>query len=353
MIFPVILSGGSSARLWPLSQTHMPKQFLALTSERTMLQETVRRFLGQPGYAAPSVICHEDHRFVVAEQLRQIDCAPDHIMLEPAGRNTAPAAALAALRVMASDPDGIVLILPADHLITKPEVLRDAVTSAAAAAADGRLVTLGVEPDRPHTGYGYIRVGAPLPDLAPCRAIDRFVEKPDESTARSFLDSGDYLWNGGMFVMRADRLLAELEDHAPLVVDSCRAALDAAAEDADFVRPERAAFERSPAISIDHAVMEHTSRGAVVPVDMGWHDIGNWSALWEVAERTADGNAVNGPVTVLGTTDSYLRSEGPDLAAVGLDGYIVVATGEAVLVCPRSRAEDVKLLAEDRKRGDG
>lgn len=351
MIHPIILSGGSSARLWPLSQTSMPKQFLALTSERTMLQETARRFLGQPDFAAPSVICHEDHRFIVAEQLRLIDCVPNSIVLEPAGRNTAPAATLAALKVVDADPNGIVLILPADHLITDLPALRNAVSAAVAAAKSGRLVALGIAPDRPHTGYGYIRIGEPMPQLDGCHAIDRFVEKPDGATARAFLETGGYLWNGGMFAMRADRLVEEMQNWAPDVLEACQAALGLSESDADFLRPNRDAFERCPSISIDHAVMEHTSAGAVVPVDMGWHDIGTWTALWEVMERSADGNAICGPVTALETSDCYLRSEGPDLAVIGLKDHIVVATGDAVLVCPKDHAEDVRVVAKGKAVG--
>lgn len=346
MIIPVILSGGSSTRLWPLSQVDLPKQFLAMTSERTMLQETALRFAGRDGFGAPMIICHEDHRFVAAEQLRQIGCAAQAIILEPAGRNTAPAAALAALLTERAGPDDIMVLLPADHLIADVPALHQAIAAAVPAADAGRLVTLGIKPDRPHTGYGYIRVGGALADHAGCHAIDRFVEKPDRERAAAFVESGGYLWNGGMFVMRAGAFLTELRKWEPDVHESCRSALDAAATDPDFLRPDRQVFERCKAISIDHAVMERTEAGAVVPVEMGWHDIGSWATLWEVLERSAEGNVVSGPVSAVDTRASYLRSEGPALAVIGLERCIVVATDDAVLVCPMDRAEDVKLVAD-------
>lgn len=351
MIYPIILSGGSGTRLWPLSRSGLPKQFLAIVSDQTLLQETALRFAGRPGFAAPTVVCQEDHRFVVAEQLRQIDCAPRRIVLEPAGRNTAPAIALAAFLAAETDPDGLLLVLPADHLIADVPALLDAVTTGAPAARAGRLVTLGIRPDRPHTGYGYIRVGDALPGHAGCHAIDRFMEKPDPETARVFLESGGYLWNGGMFVLGIGNFLTELQRWEPGVFDACRVALDEGAADADFLRPGRAAFARCKSISIDHAVMERTAAGAVVPVDMGWRDIGSWAALWEALDRTAEGNAVSGPVTALDTSGSYLRSDGPTLAVIGVKDHIVVATPDAVLVCPMDRAEEVRLLAETVAKG--
>lgn len=345
-VVPIILSGGTSARLWPLSRAALPKQFLPLVTSRTMLQETALRLRGHSAFAAPIVVCHADHRFLVAEQLRAVDCAAGRVVLEPAARNTAAAVALGAQLAEADRHDSVLLVLPADHLIADVDAFHAAVKTAAQAARAGHLVALGVQPDRPHTGYGYIRIGDALDGFAGCRAIDRFVEKPDTATARQFLESGRFLWNGGMFIMRGDVFLSELDQWAPEVGGACRDAMAGAEIDSDFVRPDRAAFKRSPAISIDHAVMEHTAHGAVVPVDMGWHDIGSWAALWEVQDRDATGTVTVGPVTSVDMRNSYLRSEGPPLAAIGLDGVIVVATVDGVVVCPLDRAEEVRTAGE-------
>ena len=348
-VIPVILSGGSGSRLWPLSREGYPKQFWPLTGgTRTMLQETVSRAAG-PGFAPPVVVCNEAHRFLVAEQLREARIEGARILLEAAARNSAPAVAAAALLVRQADPDAVLWLMAADHTIADVPALHAALDSAVAAARAGRIVTFGMRPDKAETGYGYIETGAELPGLPNVHAVARFIEKPDASTAESFVAGGRHLWNSGMFVATAATLLDELTRYAPTVVETVERALAAAKSDLDFVRLGEAEFAAAPAISIDYAVMEKTERAAVVPTSIGWADIGSWNALWGAAERDGAGNAAVGPVEIMESEGCYVRSEGILTAAVGLKDTIVVTTDDAVLVVPRARAQDVKSLVERMK----
>lgn len=353
-IVPVVLSGGSGTRLWPLSRSLYPKQFLPLASDRTLLQETLLRTSGAEGFAAPVVVCNEEHRFVVAEQARIVGVEPRAIVLEPVGRNTAAAVAVAALTATQWNPRALLLVMPSDHVIADLEAFHAAVAAGAAAGveAGGRLVTFGVKPTRPETGFGYIEAGGAVEDDDRVRVIRRFVEKPDAATAATYLASGDFLWNSGIFLLPADLFLAELERYAPDVLSACRAAVSGEKHDLGFARLDKASFSASPSVSIDVAVMERTDRGAVVPVDMGWNDVGSWDALWDIAARDEAGNAVTGPVYAVDTARSYLRSAGPVVATVGVDDLVVVATKDAVLVTTRERAQDVR-KAVDRLAAAG
>ncbi|GAB3274393.1 mannose-1-phosphate guanylyltransferase/mannose-6-phosphate isomerase [Parahaliea aestuarii] len=346
MLVPVLLSGGVGSRLWPVSRELHPKQLLPLAGEFSMLQATLQRTDGLSA-APPLVVCNEEHRFMVAEQLRQIDIEPTALILEPAGRNTAPAVALAALHLQALDPEAVMLVLPADHLIQRVEAFSAAVAAALPLAESGRLMTFGVVPSSPETGYGYIRRGAVI--STDVYDLDRFVEKPDVVTAQGYLDSGEYLWNSGMFLLRADSYLSQLEQHAPAMLAACREAMAGAASDLDFVRPDAAAFARCPSDSIDYAVMEHTDAGGVVALDCGWSDIGAWSALWEVGERDDQGNVASGDVLLDNCSDSYFRSDSRLVAATGVQNLVVVETSDAVLVADRNQVQDVKRLVSALK----
>lgn len=338
-MIPVILSGGSGTRLWPLSREAYPKQFLPLVGKDTMLQATWQR-IAPLASAAPMVVANEEHRFMVAEQLRQIDCAPSAILLEPVGRNTAPAIAVAALQAMAEGADPLLLVLPSDHVIANPAAFQAAVRQAEPAASQGRLVTFGIVPSGPETGYGYIRAGAALADGV--RSVVQFVEKPDEPTARGYVASGEYFWNSGMFLFRASVFLAELARQQPAMLTACRAALAGATRDADFVRLDKAAFAACPSDSIDYAMMEHTDAAAVLPIDVGWNDLGSWSALWEVAEQDGNGNAHHGDVLAQDCRNTLAWGDGRLVALLGLEDVVVVDTADAVLVAHKDRVQDVK-----------
>ena len=304
-----------------------------------MLQETLHR-TGDLEAAAPLVVCNEEHRFMVAEQLRQVDLSAGALILEPEGRNTAPAVALAALHAVAQDPESVLLVLPADHLIRDVSAFVSAVGTALPLAQSGRLMTFGIVPTGPVTSYGYIKQGDGLGgDIF---ALNQFVEKPDKDTAQAYLDDGSYLWNSGMFLLRAATYLQELGECAPQMLASCTEAMLGAEADMDFLRPNREAFLTCPSDSIDYAVMEKTALGAVVSLDCGWNDIGAWSALWDVAERDAQGNACRGDVIADNCSNSYLRSESRLVAAIGVDNLVVVETADAVLVADRHTVEDVK-----------
>ena len=311
-----------------------------------MLQDTLARIEGLDS-AAPMVICNDEHRFVVAEQLRQRQVTPAAIILEPEGRNTAPAVALAAFHAVATAPDAVLLVLPADHVIRDPGAFVRAVRCGQAAAASGTLITFGVVPDAPHTGYGYLRLGANTGERL--FALDRFVEKPDAATAKSYLTEGGYHWNSGMFLFSAAAYLEELRAHAPAIAQACRAAMADASADLDFLRPQREAFLNCPADSIDYAVMEKTRRGAVIPLDCGWSDVGAWSTLWQVSERDDRGNVAIGDVMIEDCSDSYLRSESRLLAATGVDKLIVVETPDAVLVANRDKVQNIKAIVQRLK----
>ena len=348
LIHPVIMSGGAGSRLWPLSRKLYPKQLLPLAGEDTMIQDTVRRVAG-PRFAAPIAVCNQEHRFLIAEQMRACGIEAPLIVLEPVGRNTAPVAAVTALMLMEKDPAALVLLMPADHVVEDAEAFARAVEIAAAAAATGAIVTFGIAPTAPETGYGYIQRGEPMA-LAGCHRVKRFVEKPDAATAQNYLDAGDYSWNSGIFVFRAKTYLDELGKYEPEMVSQCRAAVATGRRDLDFFRLGEDAFKASPSKSIDYAVMEKTAYAAVVPVDMGWSDVGSWQSLWEIAQRDAQGNVAEGDVVAVDVTNSYLRSEGPLLAAVGVEDVVVVATPDAVLVTRRGATQDVKKVVEEIER---
>ena len=341
MLFPVLLSGGVGSRLWPVSREGRPKQFLPLVGKLSMLQETHQR-LHALDTAPPIVVCNEAHRFLVAEQMREIALDTTAIILEPAGRNTAPAIALAAINALRADADAMLLVLPADHYIANTDAFSQAVQSALDAANSGRLVTFGVVPDRAETGYGYIKCGAEFG--AGISELSEFVEKPDQATAQGYVDAGNYLWNSGMFLFRADRYLEVLAQYQSLMADACRQAMAGATHDMDFVRPDSEAFLACPSDSIDYAVMEQTDAGAVVALDCGWSDIGAWSALWEAGDADTEGNVIEGDVLAQDTRNSYIRSETRLVTTTGVDNLVIVETADAVLVADRDNVQNVKAL---------
>lgn len=345
-MIPVILSGGSGTRLWPLSREAFPKQFLALVGERSMLQDTWAR-VAPLATAAPVVVANEEHRFMVAEQLRESGCEGATILLEPAARNTAPAIAVAALEAMRDGADPLLLVLPSDHVITDAAAFRAAVTAAAGAAEQGALVTFGIIPTGPETGYGYVRAEAG----EGVRRVLQFVEKPDAATAQGYVASGDYFWNSGMFLFRASAFLAELEAHQPAMLAACRDALAKARRDEDFVRLDKAAFSASPSDSIDYAVMEKTAAAAILPIHVGWNDVGSWSALWEVAEQDGDGNAHHGDVIAQDCRNTLAWGDGRLLALLGLEDVVVVDTADAVLVAHKDKVQEVKGIVGQLKQG--
>ncbi|MCC7634069.1 mannose-1-phosphate guanylyltransferase/mannose-6-phosphate isomerase [Stenotrophomonas rhizophila] len=335
-LLPVILSGGSGTRLWPLSREAYPKQFLALAGELTMLQATWQRvapIAGRP----PLVVANEEHRFVAAEQLQQIGVQPLAILLEPVGRNTAPAIAVAALEATGGGDDPLLLVLPSDHVIADEAAFRAAVLRAVPAADAGKLVTFGIVPTGPETGYGYIKAAS----AGEVRAVDRFVEKPDADTAAGYVASGEYFWNSGMFLFKASRYLAELEAFHPAMLAASRTAWQQARRDADFTRLDKEAFTAVPSDSIDYAVMEKTADAVVVPLDAGWNDVGSWTALRDVSAQDADGNAHHGDVIAIDCRNTYAYGERL-IALVGLDDVIVVETDDAVMVGRSDRMQEIK-----------
>ncbi|HOU66456.1 MAG TPA: mannose-1-phosphate guanylyltransferase/mannose-6-phosphate isomerase [Thermomonas sp.] len=338
---PVLLSGGSGTRLWPLSREAYPKQFLPLAGDDTMLQATWLRVaaLADAAHALnrPIVVAGEDHRFLVAEQLRQIGAPVPAILLEPIGRNTAPAIAAAALQAMAAGDDPLLLVLPSDHVVRDADAFRNAVRVAMPAAEAGALVTFGIVPNAPETGFGYIQAAAG----DGVRKVLRFVEKPDAATAQSYLGAGGYFWNSGMFLLRASRYLEELQRFRPEIVDAVRAAFEGAARDGDFIRLDKQAFSSCPSDSIDYAVMEKTDAAMVLPVDIGWNDVGSWSALWDVSEQDGDGNAHHGDVIAIDSRNSYAYAQRL-VALVGVDDLVVVETDDAVLVARKDKVQQVK-----------
>jgi mannose-1-phosphate guanylyltransferase/mannose-6-phosphate isomerase len=348
-IFPVILSGGSGTRLWPLSRGSLPKQLLALHGARTMIQETVAR-VSLPGAAAPILICNDGHRFLVAEQMKEIGVTPSAIVLEPMGRNTAPAAAVAALIAGEKDSQAIVALFPSDHVVTDETAFRAALAVAVKAAEAGSIVTFGLEPTAPETGYGYIERGEALGEGA--YKVKAFREKPNAEVAAEYVASGNYYWNGGMFVFRADVMIAELENHAPGVLPAAREAVAKAARDLDFIRLDATSFATAPNISIDYAVMEKTARAAVVPCNIGWNDVGSWSSLWEIREQDEAGNVLQGDVVVHDTKTSFVHSERTLTAMVGVENLVVIATKDAVLVADKGHAQDVKAIVDKLKAAD-
>ncbi|WP_373321453.1 mannose-1-phosphate guanylyltransferase/mannose-6-phosphate isomerase [Vogesella indigofera] len=352
-MLPIILSGGSGTRLWPLSRGLFPKQFLPLVAETTMLQATLARLDGIAACRQPLIVCNEDHRFIVAEQLRQAKVASSAILLEPVARNTAPAIAVAALQAVQGGDDPLLLVLAADHVIADVAAFHAAVALAQRAAETGALVTFGIVPTVPETGYGYIEKGRnsergmwneiPMGTYP----VSRFVEKPDLATAEDYVASGRYLWNSGMFMFRASALIDELTKFSPEIVAACSAALDGASADLDFLRLDATAFAQSPEDSIDYAVMEKTDKAVVVPLSAGWSDVGSWSALWEVAEKNVDGNVLKGDVLAVDSQNSYLHSaNGRLVAAVGVADLVVVDTDDAVMVAHKGQVQRVKKIVD-------
>ncbi len=357
-ILPVVLSGGAGTRLWPLSREHHPKQLIGLLGEDSLLQETIARLDGLQDIeltgdsdvrlGAPLVVCNEEHRFMVAEQMRRHGRAAGSVLLEPAGRNTAPALTLAALHAAADGDDPVLLVMPADHVIQEPAAFHAAVAKGAALAKVGSLVTFGIVPTRAETGYGYIRMGEALDEAENGYRVDAFVEKPNAATAHAYLDSGRYLWNSGMFMMKASVWLEAIAAHRPDIAAACRSAYANGRSDEDFFRADKALFESCPSESIDYAVMErlgdddsaHTA--AVVPLDAGWSDVGSWLALWEVSGKDEAGNVSRGEVFLEGTQDTLLFAQHRIVAGVGLRDLIVVETADAVLVAHKDATQDVK-----------
>ena len=344
-IHPFILSGGIGSRLWPLSRNEKPKQFIPLIGAKTPLQDTALRCHGA-AFARPTVICGDVHRAIVADQMGQIGIRDFGVILEPVGRNTCPAAAIAALAVQEADPAGLVLLMPSDHYVADPERFRHGLACATAAAAEGYLVTFGIRPTRPETGYGYIRMGQSLEGGSGCHLVDRFVEKPDIAKASDYLAEGGYFWNSGIFLFRTDRFLGELRCHAPDILSAAARAWSTAGGDRDGVVLREDVFAEAPSISIDYAVMEKTARAAVLPIDMGWSDLGTWSALWEIADKDENDNVCLGDAITLDTQGSYLRSDGPTTVVLGLRDVVVVAAGGALLVTSRERAQEVNTIAK-------
>ena len=349
-ITPVILSGGSGTRLWPMSRALYPKQLLPLLSSDSLLQETARRVAGSARFARPLIIANDEHRFIVAEQLRRSGLPVRQIVLEPVGRNTAPAVCIAALCLAAEDKDALMLVLPSDHAIGNTAAFLAAVDRAADAARHGALVTFGVTADRPETGYGYIKSGAPLPGQDGCYAVAAFVEKPDRRRAEGYLASGDHYWNSGMFLFSAQLYIAELTRLQPEMVELCRAALDKAQRDLDFLRLDKASFAALAGESIDYAVMEQTEKAAIVPAAMGWSDIGSWDALWAVSPHDGNGNVALGDIIAEETRNSYLRAESGMVATLGVEDLVIVSTGDVVLVAHRDRAQDIKKIVARLER---
>ena len=343
MIHPVVLSGGSGTRLWPMSRTLYPKQLLTLLGRDSLLQQTVRRVVGDVRFAAPVLVANEEHRFIIAEQLREIAVVPRGLLLEPIGRNTAPAACVAALVLSETEPNPLMLVMPSDHTIGDTEAFRAAVDLAATAASSGTLVSFGISPERAETGYGYIRRGGAL-ETKGAFTIAEFVEKPGPEQAKQYLASGEYLWNSGIFMFPVRLYIDELERLRPAMVAACRRALTEGRQESDFIRLDKDAFSTCDSDSIDYAVMEKTRRAAVVPAAMGWSDIGSWDALWEMSGKDHKGNSIEGNVIAEDTRNCYLRSEAGLVAAIGIEDLVVVGTADAVMVAPRKRTQEVKTL---------
>ncbi|WP_220721011.1 mannose-1-phosphate guanylyltransferase/mannose-6-phosphate isomerase [Agarivorans litoreus] len=345
MITPVIMAGGSGSRLWPLSRSLYPKQFLSLTSEYSMLQETIKRLDGV-NTNKPLVICNEEHRFVVAEQLRLLNQAVS-ILLEPVGRNTAPAVAIAAEAAKGED-DPLLLVLAADHVIQDAGVFRESLNKAIPLAQEGKLVTFGIVPNQAHTGYGYIQRGEAIAGSNGF-VVEKFVEKPDAETATGYVNSGEFYWNSGMFLFKASRYLQELESFRPDIASACSLAMEKTSLDLDFIRVDKAAFTKCPDESIDYAVMEHTKDAVVVPLDAGWNDIGAWSALWEVNTKDENGNTSLGDNILQSTKNCLVHGGERLIATVGLENTVIVDTKDALLVADKAHVQEVKAIVEKLK----
>jgi mannose-1-phosphate guanylyltransferase/mannose-6-phosphate isomerase len=351
MIVPVILAGGSGTRLWPLSREMYPKQLINLIHEKTMLQETIMRLSGLENIGDPIVVCNDNHRFMVAEQLREIEVTTESILLEPVGRNTAPALAIAALKLLSQGLNPLLLVLPADHVIKDVSVFHEALNSGESFAQEGFLVTFGIMPEMAETGYGYIRKGDQLsgPGSTAVFKIAEFVEKPDKKTAEAYFKSGRYCWNSGMFMFQASQVIEELKKYAPEIVETCERTLNSGKEDLDFFRLDAEAFKACPSNSIDYALMEKTDKGVMVSLNAGWDDLGSWEALWKVGEKNKNGNVIQGDVLTHDVKNSYLKATHRMVAAVGLENHIIIETSDAVLVSPRDRVQEVKQFVDQLK----
>jgi mannose-1-phosphate guanylyltransferase/mannose-6-phosphate isomerase len=350
-IFPVILSGGSGTRLWPLSRAMYPKQFIRFNGDdKSFLGNTLKRLAVDNGFKAPLILCNNDHRFLVKAELESAGVATQAIILEPVARNTAPAIAVAALQVSAQDPNGVMVVMPSDHAISAPDKFVTAVRRAAEVAATGKLVLFGIKPSGPNTGYGYIKSGADIDGFKGAAfKVDTFTEKPDLKTAEKYVASGKHFWNSGIFVLNARTFVEELAKHAPKVLEAAKAALAGAKDDLGFARLDKAAFEQAPNISIDYAVMEKTAQAAMLPIDVGWNDVGAWSSLWDLAPRDARGNYVHGDAVLEDSRNCYVHSDKALVATIGVENLIIVETADALLVADRSRSEDVGKVVKTLK----
>ena len=349
MLHPIILAGGVGTRLWPLSRAAMPKQFIALHEQQSLFQATLDRLARLPELGTTRVLGNSEHRFLIAEQLRQQGVTDSEIYLEPVGRNTAPAVTLAALAALAQDGEALILVLPADHLIENVAAFEQSIQAAIALAREGNLVTFGIVPGRPETGYGYVKRGDVLGDGY---RVSQYVEKPDLATAEAYVASGDYYWNSGMFLFPAKQLLDEMAVHSPDILESCRAAFEEIAADLDFLRIPEPEFAACRSESIDYALMEKTSRAAMVPLDAGWNDLGSWQSLWDIGEKDEQGNSVSGQVELMNTTDSFVYAGSRTVASIGLHDVAIVETDDAVLVAEKSQLQAVKQLVERLQQQD-
>lgn len=354
-VFPTILSGGSGTRLWPLSRAMYPKQFIRFFPEQetSFLGAALRRLPPQAGFAAPIILCNNDHRFLVREELTRTGTEPHAIILEPVARNTAPAIAVAALAALRQDPDAVLAVMPSDHLIKDETQFAEGVRRAAEVAATGRLVLFGIKPTEPHTGYGYIHQGAPLQGFGGLAyEVANFAEKPDRPTAERYLKDTGYLWNSGIFVLNARTYLDEVARLAPDVLEAARNALERSEDDIGFLRLDKESFSRSPGISIDYAVMEKTDKAAVLPLDVGWNDVGSWSSLWDIAPRDDSGNYIHGDAVLEDTTDCYVHADKSIVSTIGVKDLIIVDTPDALLVADKTRAQDVSKVVQRLKQSN-
>jgi len=354
-IVPVILLGGSGTRLWPISRKNHPKQFLNLMGDQTLLQATLSRLEGIRNLDTSIVICNEEHRFTAPEQLAERDKELGDIILEPVGKNTAPAVAISALRALQRHEDALLLVLPADHVIQDTAAFQKAINVAISAAGQNSLVTLGIVPDKPETGYGYIKCGKEIKDVSPGNPlykVKQFVEKPNTEKAESYIRSGGYFWNSGMFLFKASVYLKELEEFQPEILASCKSSLEKSEHDLDFIRLDKESFEHCPSDSIDYAIMEKTNNAVIVPLDAGWSDIGSWDALWEIEPKNAQGNVLSGDVLTHNTRDCLVKAENKLVTLVGVENLVVIETKDAILVSAKDQVQDVKAIVEQLRAKD-
>jgi mannose-1-phosphate guanylyltransferase/mannose-6-phosphate isomerase len=346
MIVPIILAGGSGTRLWPLSRELYPKQLIDIYNENTLLQNTILRLANVNDLGAPIVVCNEAHRFMTAEQLRQIEIQPHSIILEPCGRNTAPAIALAAIKLLEKGDDPIMLVLPADHVIENTGLFHEKIMEGRDLSEKGFLITFGIVPLLPETGYGYIKKGAKINDLSSACEIDSFVEKPDSELARKYVASDEYCWNSGMFMFKASAIVDELEKYSSDTFNFCRQVIESGTQDLDFFRIDREIFEKVVSDSIDYAVMEKTRKGVMIDLDVGWNDLGSFDALWQTGDKNGDSNVLKGDILTHDVKDCYINAQSRLVAAVGLEKFVIVETDDAILVSPRDRVQDVKKIVK-------